>query len=443
MSTDDVIYYRCEHDMALLACPTCQMNYKERTANLRKVAKAKTDLMDRRPWFLRCAFCANPDGHDPHCLWFQVADALTVNPEVEQRVVARVSDGFVYAIDVFPAGDHRVLPSAHIYYGLERDTESNVDDITMGQVLNPLRGLKSGFLGDSERGPLDAPIQARSFEEFEKTFGPVAINPETLKDAVDYLKSNTPPPYRLVPGPPVPEEFARTHDLEDTNPPLPHPPGKCLACCSRIAGFEAKSRTVMWNRLCRGCLDLHYPEGNLNRGSYFPPDGEILPVVTTEIVDFKDGDFGDVVRDVINFSADLVGAFEQAAKAITPESMKESVENAKRVMGRQSQPEWPWRPSDGPPMTHVLKTESALFWDMVHDLKRFEVRKNDRNFRVRDELDLRELSNHHPCEPTGRHIRARVIYMLSGTTYGLQKDYVVMGLEVMFVSTKRGGRAVP
>lgn len=75
---------------------------------------------------------------------------------------------------------------------------------------------------------------------------------------------------------------------------------------------------------------------------------------------------------------------------------------------------------------HELKCWPAFFLPVVCGVKTFEVRKNDRHFKVGDVLWLREWDPDTE-EYTGRDARVRVIYMLHD--FGLEDGYVVMGIR--------------
>jgi len=76
--------------------------------------------------------------------------------------------------------------------------------------------------------------------------------------------------------------------------------------------------------------------------------------------------------------------------------------------------------------THELKILPKYFKDVVDGYKNFELRKNDRNFQVGDSLLLKEFDN---GEYTGDSIQVVVTYILVGGEYGLDKDYVILGIE--------------
>lgn len=88
-------------------------------------------------------------------------------------------------------------------------------------------------------------------------------------------------------------------------------------------------------------------------------------------------------------------------------------------------------------MTHELKVWTAYFNDIVKGVKSFEVRRNDRNFLVGDELYLREW-NESEQSYTGRGCRRIVTYILQGGKFGLEPGYVVMAIkpELSYNKTK-------
>ncbi len=92
--------------------------------------------------------------------------------------------------------------------------------------------------------------------------------------------------------------------------------------------------------------------------------------------------------------------------------------------------------------THYLKTWPKFFQDVKMGRKPFEIRKNDRDFRVGDILALFEWdpkvkieTSHRAYQETGpvgytnsKPLRVRVTYILEGI-FGIQPGYVVMGIE--------------
>lgn len=79
---------------------------------------------------------------------------------------------------------------------------------------------------------------------------------------------------------------------------------------------------------------------------------------------------------------------------------------------------------------HNLKTHPEPFCAVLKGEKLFEVRKDDRNFRVGDILDLMEWvpSYDHHGHYTGRCISACVAYKTPGGQFGLPPDLCVMSL---------------
>ncbi|MCY9500050.1 ASCH/PUA domain-containing protein [Paenibacillus larvae] len=79
------------------------------------------------------------------------------------------------------------------------------------------------------------------------------------------------------------------------------------------------------------------------------------------------------------------------------------------------------------PKLHKLKLSSEYFRDVRSGLKTFEVRKNDRSYKLGDLLLLREY-NPTTEEFTGEAVLKRVSYMLSDPVY-VKEGYVILGLD--------------
>ena len=79
--------------------------------------------------------------------------------------------------------------------------------------------------------------------------------------------------------------------------------------------------------------------------------------------------------------------------------------------------------------THELKTLTKYFDAILSGEKTFEIRKNDRDFRVGDTLILHDwvVSREHGDYYSGGFVVAKVSYI---TDYMQQPDYVVMGINV-------------
>lgn len=81
---------------------------------------------------------------------------------------------------------------------------------------------------------------------------------------------------------------------------------------------------------------------------------------------------------------------------------------------------------------HVLKCESRHYSNLQLDLKRFELRQNDRNFQVGDYLLLCEtVTNNVGVGFTGKWILRRVTQMVSAANYpaALRRGFVVMSVS--------------
>jgi hypothetical protein len=89
--------------------------------------------------------------------------------------------------------------------------------------------------------------------------------------------------------------------------------------------------------------------------------------------------------------------------------------------------------------THSLKTWPEPFTAILEGRKRYEIRHDDRGFAVGDELELKEwnptplLDNvfSRSVGYTDRVIRARVLYMTHGGSWGLPAGLCVLSIKVI------------
>lgn len=77
---------------------------------------------------------------------------------------------------------------------------------------------------------------------------------------------------------------------------------------------------------------------------------------------------------------------------------------------------------------HDLKCEPGVWESLRLGDKPFEVRFNDRDFKVGDDLLLRSYSPETQTY-TGEWILARVGYILTDTKYGMKDGYVIMAIK--------------
>lgn len=85
--------------------------------------------------------------------------------------------------------------------------------------------------------------------------------------------------------------------------------------------------------------------------------------------------------------------------------------------------------------THELKSWPEFFAPVYDNVKRFELRKNDRKFKVGDTLHLKEFDDR-AGKYTGRSCIRRIVYLLDGVgsgsitpLHGLNRGYVILGIE--------------
>lgn len=76
-------------------------------------------------------------------------------------------------------------------------------------------------------------------------------------------------------------------------------------------------------------------------------------------------------------------------------------------------------------MIHALKTEKSFYEAVREGRKRFEVRFNDRGYKVGDHLALNEYDAE-KNEYTGRTMLVKITYILDDERF-CKKDFVVIG----------------
>jgi len=76
---------------------------------------------------------------------------------------------------------------------------------------------------------------------------------------------------------------------------------------------------------------------------------------------------------------------------------------------------------------HNLKIKSQYFDAVKNGTKTFEIRYNDRDFKVGDTLILKEVDM--MGEFTGNEIHKVVTYILPGPCYGLEDKFVIMSIK--------------
>ena len=79
---------------------------------------------------------------------------------------------------------------------------------------------------------------------------------------------------------------------------------------------------------------------------------------------------------------------------------------------------------------HQLKCRQEYFRQIVNKKKKFEVRKNDRDFKVGQVLELYEVDDR--TRPTGLKTSVLITYMMSDDMHpGINIGYCVLGIELL------------
>lgn len=80
-------------------------------------------------------------------------------------------------------------------------------------------------------------------------------------------------------------------------------------------------------------------------------------------------------------------------------------------------------------MIHDLKILPEYFEAVINNKKTFEIRKDDRNYKVGDCINLQEYNKE--IGYTGESVVVRVLYKLNGGSYGLEKGYCILSIEII------------
>ena len=78
-------------------------------------------------------------------------------------------------------------------------------------------------------------------------------------------------------------------------------------------------------------------------------------------------------------------------------------------------------------VTHQIKLKAEFFDDAVAGRKSFELRKNDRNYKEGDVLEMEEVKD---GKKTGRKCSKRIVYMMENFE-GLEDGYCILGCELL------------
>src|SRR5471030_288524 len=89
-------------------------------------------------------------------------------------------------------------------------------------------------------------------------------------------------------------------------------------------------------------------------------------------------------------------------------------------------------------MEHELKILPQYFKAVLEGTKTFELRKNDRDYKVGDTLILKEWQHLFDMEwrYTVKEITKEITYILEGGQYGLGIDYCILGLKPTGIELK-------
>ena len=105
-------------------------------------------------------------------------------------------------------------------------------------------------------------------------------------------------------------------------------------------------------------------------------------------------------------------------------------ETARKLRDKADEEKLEHLPSEAGEKTHDIKLAATWYNDVHSGKKKFELRKNDRDYKVGDKLIMHEV-----CDgmETGRLIKAKIVYMLEEYK-GLEESYCILGTELLPMS---------
>ena len=86
----------------------------------------------------------------------------------------------------------------------------------------------------------------------------------------------------------------------------------------------------------------------------------------------------------------------------------------------------PFRTPTAETKTHELKILPEYYAQVISRNKLWELRKNDRDFKVGDTVILKEWTDEQ--EFTGREYRTTILYVFEGGKYGLAEGYCIFSI---------------
>lgn len=118
-------------------------------------------------------------------------------------------------------------------------------------------------------------------------------------------------------------------------------------------------------------------------------------------------------------------AQKTAEQRYNEEQKKNDRETARKLKEQEETEIIKTLPSEKEKKVHDIKIGKEFFEDVKNNVKTFELRKNDRNYKVGEILELHEYE---AGEETGRTCRKLITYMLKEFT-GLQNGYCILGIK--------------
>jgi len=77
-------------------------------------------------------------------------------------------------------------------------------------------------------------------------------------------------------------------------------------------------------------------------------------------------------------------------------------------------------------MEHEIKILEQFAEEHLNGKKSWELRRNDRNYKVGDTITFIIVNRHN--KPTGKHYKRKITYLFEGGMYGLEKGFCIFSV---------------
>lgn len=163
------------------------------------------------------------------------------------------------------------------------------------------------------------------------------------------------------------------------------------------------------------------------KANKFNPEPEQMESICYKCQHWKDCDRKSTITTQCNAYIDKAEAEKTEEQKYNEEQDKIDRKTAKILKERADEEKMNSLPGDSDlKKIHQIRIANTFYDDVASGKKSFELRKNDRDYKVGDGLEMMEFKD---GKNTGRIIKANIIYMLEEYK-GLEEGYCILGIDV-------------